>query len=425
MHMENQQYLSEIHRLLKLGPDLSKPYQPEVTAEPAVEQPIVEEAVALGDAPFDLPYAKLPHQSADDLVPRFTAVHPGQQAALGALDTLEDLPTYLTAPRELSETASAAKPKAKPAKSGSSWGAFLVYPLVFALSFGFFYVVLNFSALMLQVQGLFAKDEAEQILQSDLAEYNSWIGGYFFAVGEREKLEPNSDIDSDGLTNLDEFTIKTNPTVKDSDSDGISDGIEVINGTNPWGTGGLTAKQKKAIAKLDMIKVNNRISFSAAASNGSVAGLNTNNFDLTKPGRLSIPKLNMQVPLIWTDDPVNFDNDLTRGVVHYPGTALPGENGMVYVSGHSSDYFWKSHPYKQVFARINSLETGDDVFMEVYGKDGKIYNYRYRVTVETIYAPDDQRQFTDNSGAKLNLSTCWPIGTQKDRYVVTAELVGL
>lgn len=34
------------------------------------------------------------------------------------------------------------------------------------------------------------------------------------------------------------------------------------------------------------------------------------------------------------------------------------------------------------------------------------------------------KQFIDNSGAKLiNLSTCWPIGTQKDRIVVSAILV--
>jgi sortase A len=187
----------------------------------------------------------------------------------------------------------------------------------------------------------------------------------------------------------------------------------------------MSKKQKEALSKLDLIRVNNRISLEAAASLSDILGAETQNFDLSKPGRLSIPKLQIQVPLIWTQDPVQFDQDLTRGVVHYPGTAMPGENGIVYVSGHSSDYFWKNHPYKQVFAKINALQPGDDIFVDVYGNDGKIYNYRYSVVAETIYAPDDQRQFLDNSGAKLNLSTCWPIGTQKDRYVVTAELQNL
>jgi len=131
------------------------------------------------------------------------------------------------------------------------------------------------------------------------------------------------------------------------------------------------------------------------------------------------------VPIIWSKDPVDFDHDLTEGVVHYPGTALPGEQGTVYISGHSSDYVWKRHPYRQVFARINTLEPGDDIFIDVYGADGKLYNYRYTVAYENVYSPDDQTQFIDNSAAKLNLSTCWPIGTQKDRYVVTAVLSNL
>ncbi|HYC79781.1 MAG TPA: sortase, partial [Candidatus Binatia bacterium] len=308
-------------------------------------------------------------------------------------------------------------------KSGN-WSSILVYPAVFAVAFAFFYVALNFGALFQQVQGWFAKSEDEQILQGDLTEYNQWIQGYFFSVKDTEKLGPNNDVDGDGLSNYDEFVIKTNPTVADSDNDGTRDGIEVINSSNPWGSGQLTNKQKDTISKLDLIKINNRISFNAAAKLPAL-GQHTANFDVTKPGRLSIPKLNLQVPVIWTEDPADFDNDLTRGVVHYPGTALPGERGMVYISGHSSDYFWKKHPYKQVFAKLNALQPGDDIFIDVYGNDGKTYNYRYRVSSESIYAPDDQRQFIDNSGAKLNLSTCWPIGTQKDRYVVTAELQNL
>lgn len=409
--MDNQYFQSEIHRLLKLGPDLSKPYQPEVSQ---VSQ--ASEAAANPVVPFDLPM----EGPADSIVPRFNSDDNDIEAK--ALDAEAQ---FQTAPRELLSEPIAKtlpRPSAKPVKN---WTGFIIYPFVFIAAFGFFYVVLNFNALLLQVQGWFAKDEEEVILEEDLAEYNKWIGGYFFAIHDREKLEANNDIDSDGLTNLDEFAIKTNPTVADSDGDGVSDGIEVINGTNPWGAGAMSKKQKDLLSKLDLIKVNNRISLNAAVKLTDVLAQHTDNFDQTKPGRLSIPKLNIQVPLIWTQDPVQFDQDLTRGVVHYPGTALPGETGTVYVSGHSSDYFWKHHPYKQVFARINALEPGDDIFIDVYGKDGKIYNYRYRVVAESIFAPDDQRQFMDNSAAKLNLSTCWPIGTQKDRYIVTAELSNL
>ena len=232
-------------------------------------------------------------------------------------------------------------------------------------------------------------------------------------------------IDKDGLSNYDEFVMRTNPTVADSDLDGKSDGAEVIDNTNPWGNGSMTKQQKSLLEKIDLIKINNRLNYNVVSINDSEVLPPKIDYDLSKPGRLSIPKLNMQVPLIWTKDPKDFDSDLTKGVVHYPGTALPGEKGTAYISGHSSDYLWKKHPYKQVFARINALEVGDDIFIDIYGLDGKTYNYRYRVSAENVYKPDDQTQFIGNGQAKLNLSTCWPIGTQKDRYVVSATLVPL
>jgi len=241
-------------------------------------------------------------------------------------------------------------------------------------------------------------------------------------------LTPNNDYDHDGLTNYDEFVMRTNPTLPDSDNDGTTDGVELINGTNPWGSGKLTSAQGKLRDKIDLTMVSERITYSVAANNtanSNTTNVNTDNFDLTKPGVLSIPKLNLQAPLIWSKDPSDFDSDLEHGVIHYPGTALPGNTGTMYVSGHSSDYIWKHDRYATIFTKINFLNPGDDIFVTVYGKDGKIYNYRYRVTGQKVYAPDDQTQFIDNTSAKLNLSTCWPIGTSKDRLVVTAELAGL
>lgn len=305
----------------------------------------------------------------------------------------------------------------------------LLYPLVFVIAFGFFYVLLNISSLWSQFQGFFTKPQEEVVLGESLNEYYSWIGGYYFSVGDRNLLEPNHDIDKDGLSNMDEFTMRTNPVLADSDGDGYSDGLEVLNAFNPWGQGSMTENQTKLAAGLDTAVVNNRISYNSAPTTqqnlGTVSGAQIISYDQQIPGKLSIPRLNMQVPIIWSQDPENFDADLGKGVIHYPGTSMPGNLGTVYISGHSSDYIWKRSAFGQVFSRINHLQPGDDIFVELYGLDGTTYNYRYEVTGQKTYAPDDQTQFIDDSGYKLNLSTCWPIGTTKERLVVSAVQVPL
>lgn len=300
---------------------------------------------------------------------------------------------------------------------------FLIYPIIFGVSFLVFYTGINFPSLAAQAQGLFATGKQDQeVLGEDLTAYNSWISGYFYAVSNRDLLTTTNDYDHDGLTNYDEYVMRTNPTVSDSDNDGTTDGVELLNGTNPWGAGGLTKPQLKLRDQVNLNMVSERITYNVSANQGKVTSTNAENFDLTRPGTLSIPKLKISAPLIFSPDPSTFDEDLEHGVIHYPGTAMPGEIGAMYVSGHSSDYFWKHDKFATIFTKINYLEAGDDIFVTVYGKDGKVYNFRYRVTGQKIYSPDDQTQFIDNSEAKLNLSTCWPIGTSKDRMVVSAVL---
>jgi LPXTG-site transpeptidase (sortase) family protein len=317
-----------------------------------------------------------------------------------------------------------------PAKSESIWSkvkpyaGWLFYPLIFAVSFSVFYFTLNFPSLTAQAGSWFnTKSQAQTQLGDNLTAYFKWINGYYYAITNKDLLQPNNDIDNDGLTNLDEFVMLTNPTLADSDSDSLSDGLEVLNLTNPWGSGAMTAKQKKLRETLNLSLISDRIGYSTSTKN--IIEIKDNNFDLSRAGQLSIPKLNLQVPLIWSKDPSTFETDLENGVIHYPGTALPGEQGIVYVSGHSSDYLWKQNKYSTAFTKINRLVAGDDIFVTVYGSDGTAHTFRYRVTGNKIYSPDDQTQFIDSSSAKLNLSTCWPIGTSKDRLVVSAELVSL
>lgn len=301
-----------------------------------------------------------------------------------------------------------------------------LYPLIFVLAFAFFYTLFNFSSLVSQVGAVFNNQSQDQvILGEELGDYYEWISGYYFAVADKNLLKATNDIDEDGLSNHDEFIVRTNPTILDSDGDGVSDGLEVINEANPWGKGAMTNDQLKLTQTLDLIMINNRISFNVANLNSSASSALSQtkiDYDLEQYGTLSVPKLNLQIPIVWTKDPSQFSEDLQKGAVHYPGTAMPGELGIAYVSAHSSDYLWNKHPYTNAFAKINFLEPGDDIFLDITDINGKVHNFRYVVSEENIYKPDDQAQFVDNSVAKLNLSTCWPIGTQRDRYVVSAVL---
>jgi sortase A len=417
------EYPAEIAKLLRLG-EVVVPNGHTTLAE--ASQPVqnpVSKPMAGGFVPGDLPIVDLDAELNKPLADR--VVESILQDAKPDYTTMPAVPgkpteVVMPAPTHKSEPAAA-----KPFSVKRLFKGLVMYPAIFVVSFAFFYVLFNFSSLVSQVNAWFIKPEDEVVLDQDLGPFYSWIQGYYFAVVDKTLLEPNNDVDKDGLSNLDEYIIRTNPTIADSDGDGKTDGTEVMNSTNPWGKGSMTADQLKLREQMDIIKINNRISFNTASVADQTLADPGIDYDFSKPGRLSIPRLNMQVPLIWTQDPSQFDTDLTKGVVHYPGTALPGEKGTVYISGHSSDYFWKTHPYKQVFAKINVLQPGDDIFVDIYGKDGKTYTYRYQVSEKNVFKPDDQSQFIDNSQYKLNLSTCWPIGTQRDRYVVSATMVPL
>lgn len=58
---------------------------------------------------------------------------------------------------------------------------------------------------------------------------DAWEVKYFGHSG----VEPDGDADGDGLTNLEEYQLGTNPINQDTDLDGLPDGFEVTSGLNP------------------------------------------------------------------------------------------------------------------------------------------------------------------------------------------------
>jgi sortase A len=157
------------------------------------------------------------------------------------------------------------------------------------------------------------------------------------------------------------------------------------------------------------------------------ASINTDFVITPYENRLIIPKIGKNIPLVDVAGLSGFDFDhmenifmqeLEKGVVRYPGTALPGEKGNAFIFGHSSNYPWVKGEYNEVFALLDHLEFGDQIIV-YYNQKKFIYTIREKKVVR----PGDVRALERNPEAsELSLMTCWPIGTTLKRMLVFAEL---
>ena len=129
---------------------------------------------------------------------------------------------------------------------------------------------------------------------------------------------------------------------------------------------------------------------------------------------VSIPKLdiNNSTALVGGDD-------LSKSLIHYEGTALPGEYGNAVVFGHSTlPYFYDPENYTSVFSTLPKLEKGDEIFIK-----HDSLRYKYIVEEMVVVKPRDvqilEQRFDDSY---LTLVTCVPPGTYLERLVVRARL---
>lgn len=143
--------------------------------------------------------------------------------------------------------------------------------------------------------------------------------------------------------------------------------------------------------------------------------------------RIIIPRINRNVPIIkisdadlikrdWGALETDIQNALRDGVVHYPGTAEPGENGNVVITGHSSYFSWDPGRFKDVFALLHEVIVGDTVI--VYHNQKAYFYQVYGIEVVT---PDKVDVLTQNGDNRLTLITCTPVGTNLKRLVVFAK----
>lgn len=137
---------------------------------------------------------------------------------------------------------------------------------------------------------------------------------------------------------------------------------------------------------------------------------------------IMIPKINVDVPVVYnvaSNDEKDIQDALESGVVHYPGTPVPGQNGNVVIVGHSSNNLLNKGKYKFAFVLLNRLQVGDTITMQYGGK-----RYVYKVYQSMIVKPTDVGVLgPTEKPASLTLITCDPPGTSVNRLVIHAEQI--
>lgn len=130
--------------------------------------------------------------------------------------------------------------------------------------------------------------------------------------------------------------------------------------------------------------------------------------------RLSVPKLKL------SEVTVNVDsNDLTKGLVHLPGSALPGERGNVFISGHSASTPLISFK-TAFFSKLTDLKKGDEIVVEAEGT-----KFTYQVVDFKVVDPKDLSVINppDKMGRYISLMTCVPPGLNFKRLIVLGKIV--
>lgn len=132
---------------------------------------------------------------------------------------------------------------------------------------------------------------------------------------------------------------------------------------------------------------------------------------------LSIPKLKIESAAVMIGG-----EDLSKSLIHYPGTALPGKRGNSVIFGHSIlPIFNNPKEYISIFTMLPTLKKGDLVYIDY---DGISYTYKIEEMFEVL-PTDLQVLDQDDSDSFITMVTCIPPGDPRDpkRLVVKARVI--
>jgi sortase A len=129
---------------------------------------------------------------------------------------------------------------------------------------------------------------------------------------------------------------------------------------------------------------------------------------------LKINKLGIQSAMV-----IIAGDDLNTSVIHYGGTALPGQIGNGVLFGHSIlPQFFDPKNYKSIFSTLPKLEVGDTISITYDGIE-----YTYIVQEMNVTSPNDLTMLDQpQDDSYITLVTCVPPGTYWQRLHVLAKL---
>lgn len=143
---------------------------------------------------------------------------------------------------------------------------------------------------------------------------------------------------------------------------------------------------------------------------------NLSSLDRPEEYTISIPKINVEKAKVKVDS-ANFNSYLA----HFPGTAIPGEIGNSFITGHSVlPQFADTKNYLSIFTDLVKLEVGDDIEIDLEGK-----TLHYVVQYSKVVDPKDTSVLlpVSKTGRNLTLMTCVPPGTSLKRLIVITSLI--
>lgn len=124
-------------------------------------------------------------------------------------------------------------------------------------------------------------------------------------------------------------------------------------------------------------------------------------------GTITIPAIDKELPIVHGTD----SKQLSEGVGHYIGSALPGERNNSVLAGHRDT----------VFRGLGKVQIGDQIQVETVAGV-----FTYVIEKQQIVEEDDRTIIVSSDEPLLTVVTCYPfdyVGLAPQRYILTGKLV--